>query len=184
MKNTILRNAPKLKSYRPLQNSNLKVFIGPDLTRSQQIENKRLRDELQRRRNMGENVVISRGRIIRRTEQPSGGQPTFTRGEHFMSSPINSSPISSSPINNSPINNSPINNSPINNSPASSISSTDASTPPGLTRSEGAAQHLGAGGAQSSDAGGARSLGAGAGMPVPPDRVMMQPQERQLRPRL
>ena len=169
MKNTILKNAPKLKSYRPLQNSNLKVFIGPDLTRSQQIENKRLRDELQRRRNMGENVVISRGRIIRRTEQPSGGQATFTRGNHLMSSPINSSPISSSPINNSP---------------ASSISSADASTPPGLARSEGAAQHLGAGGAQSLDAGGARSLGAGAGMPVPPDRVMMQPQERQLRPRL
>ena len=65
-RNRVLKNASKLKSYRPT-GSTLKVFIARDLTKKQQAENKLLQDELSRRREQGENVVIYRGRIIPRT---------------------------------------------------------------------------------------------------------------------
>ena len=63
LKSQILKNAVKLKNYRP-ENSNLKVFISNDLTREQQIESKKLRAELARRRGLGESVTIRRGNIV------------------------------------------------------------------------------------------------------------------------
>ena len=57
-----LKNAPKLRNYRP-DNSNIKVFIANDLTREQQIESQKLRTELSRRRGLGESVIIRRGNI-------------------------------------------------------------------------------------------------------------------------
>ena len=57
----IISNASKLKDYRTASNN--RVFIRPDLTRKQQEEDKKLRDDLRRRRNQGENVIIKHGRI-------------------------------------------------------------------------------------------------------------------------
>ena len=42
------------------------VFINPDLTRKQQEEGKRLREELRRRRLAGEQVIIRRGKVVQR----------------------------------------------------------------------------------------------------------------------
>ena len=63
LKSQIMKNAAKLKNYRP-ENSNLKVFISNDLTREQQIQSKNLRAELARRRGLGESVTIRRGSIV------------------------------------------------------------------------------------------------------------------------
>ena len=62
LRRKILLNAPKLKDYRTSRNK--RVFIAPDLTKLQQEEDKKLKDELWARRNRGERVVIRRGRII------------------------------------------------------------------------------------------------------------------------
>ena len=67
-KGTILKNAPKLKTYRPT-NSSLKVYIAHDLTRKQQVEAKRVRDEMLRRRSRGEDVTIYRGKIVTRRQR-------------------------------------------------------------------------------------------------------------------
>jgi len=45
-----------------------KVFVNPDLTPLQQRDQKRLRDELQKRKNDGEDVIIFRRKIIARNE--------------------------------------------------------------------------------------------------------------------
>lgn len=60
-----------LQKCRYLRNSGRypNVFINPDLTLSQRLQNKTLRAELQRRRNEGERVTIRRGQIIDKTKQ-------------------------------------------------------------------------------------------------------------------
>lgn len=56
----ILKNAKKLK-YSPMEH----ISITPDLTKLQQVQNKELRNELNRRRNGGESVKIKNGEIIK-----------------------------------------------------------------------------------------------------------------------
>ena len=58
----ILRDAKKLKDFRTPENKN--VFISPDLTKMQLEVDKKLKEELWRRRNNNENVTIRRGKII------------------------------------------------------------------------------------------------------------------------
>ena len=65
IKSDILKNAHKLKNYNP-PNSNYKVFVTNDLTKHQQSELTLLRSQLQRRRDVGEDVVIVRGQIVPR----------------------------------------------------------------------------------------------------------------------
>lgn len=48
------------------------VYINPDLTRIQRRKNKELRDELRRRREAGEEVVIYRGRVVDKSERSKG----------------------------------------------------------------------------------------------------------------
>lgn len=43
-----------------------RVFINSDLTPAQQVKNKALREDLKRRRGLGEDVVIQRGKIVKR----------------------------------------------------------------------------------------------------------------------
>ena len=71
LKQMILRNAPKLKDYRP-NNSSAKIFISNDLTKKQQQEMKTLREELARRRASGENLTIYRGKIVPKQREPRG----------------------------------------------------------------------------------------------------------------
>ena len=73
-KGTILKNAPKLKNYL-LINAFLKVYIAHDLTRKQQVEAKRVRNEMLRRRSRGEDVTIYRGKK---------DQPTAATGQYFF----------------------------------------------------------------------------------------------------
>ena len=55
----------KAKSLR--ENTEYKhVYVNPDLTPSQQAQNKQLREELRRRRNLGEEVIIRHGAIVRK----------------------------------------------------------------------------------------------------------------------
>ena len=42
------------------------VYVNPDLTPAQQAQNKALREELRMRRNLGEDVIIRRGTIVRK----------------------------------------------------------------------------------------------------------------------
>ena len=58
----MLQNATKLKDFRTPENK--KVFINPDMTKLQMEENMKLNDELWRRRNDGERVIIRRGEIV------------------------------------------------------------------------------------------------------------------------
>ena len=51
------RNLRDIEKYRS-------IYINPDLTYSQRQRNKTLRDELKFRRELGENVIIQRGKII------------------------------------------------------------------------------------------------------------------------
>jgi len=62
MKYEILTNASKLKNV-PNENHR-EVYITPDLTLKQREENKKLREELKRRRENGENVYIRGGRLV------------------------------------------------------------------------------------------------------------------------
>ena len=98
-KNIILKNAPKLKNYHP-PNSNLNVFISNE----QQLQQKLLRDELSRRRNLGENIVIFRGKIVPKQNPPS----------HVMSASANNFiPHSSNPPPLFPTSTAPLSNQPI-----------------------------------------------------------------------
>ena len=45
------------------------IFISPDLTPMEREEGKKLKDELRRRRNEGEDVNIRRGKIVTSTNQ-------------------------------------------------------------------------------------------------------------------
>ena len=63
VKRMILRKASNFRNYTP-DNSNLKIFIAPDLTRKQREEQKKLREELNLRRNNGEQVTIHNGQVI------------------------------------------------------------------------------------------------------------------------
>ena len=64
-KREILRNAKKLRQSESeiLQ----KVFINPDLTTAQKATDKKLREEMWKRRGDGENVIIHRGEIVTAT---------------------------------------------------------------------------------------------------------------------
>ena len=73
LKTEILKNAPKLNFFGP--NPKNRIYIQPDLTAKQQEEQKALVQELNRRRGLGENVMIRRGQVIRRvTSAPEAGQ--------------------------------------------------------------------------------------------------------------
>ena len=63
LKSKILGNAKKLKNYKP-NNSTLKVYISPDLTRKQREDQKILTDELRTRRANREEVMIKDNKII------------------------------------------------------------------------------------------------------------------------
>lgn len=60
IKRDVLRQAKNLRSM-PRHKT---VYVNPDMTPMEQSENKRLRDEFQRRRNLGEDIIIRRGKII------------------------------------------------------------------------------------------------------------------------
>lgn len=60
---SLLRKAKNLRAMPEYAN----VFINPDLTPSQQREQKRLREELKRRKNLGEDVIIRHGKVASRT---------------------------------------------------------------------------------------------------------------------
>ena len=66
LKTKILKSAPKLRNYVP-QNSGLKVYISPDYTKKQREERRLLNEELKRRRDNGEDVVVKRGEIVQRS---------------------------------------------------------------------------------------------------------------------
>ena len=73
LKTEILKNTPKLKFFG--LNPKNRIYIQPDLTAKQQEEQKALVQELNRRRGLGENVMIRRGQVIRRvTSAPEAGQ--------------------------------------------------------------------------------------------------------------
>lgn len=61
-KRDLLSKAKNLRSEPKYQN----VYLNTDLTQLQQKENKKLREELQRRRNAGEDVVIRYGKVVSR----------------------------------------------------------------------------------------------------------------------
>ena len=60
----ILRNSHKLKTFK----NNEKVGLKPDLTKQQMSEERELRKELQRRRDMNEDVMIYRNKVILRAD--------------------------------------------------------------------------------------------------------------------
>lgn len=62
-----MRILNKSKCLKNSQSMN-RVFIKPDLTPMQQAQDKRIRDELKRRRTNGEDVTIFRGRVMERSE--------------------------------------------------------------------------------------------------------------------
>ena len=72
-KQKILQNAPKLRNFTPV-NSTLKVYISPDQTKKQCEFQKILRDELKARRANGEDVVISKNKIVNRTRPQAVGE--------------------------------------------------------------------------------------------------------------
>ena len=71
IKRKILKNAYKLKSFRT--DANKKVFIVPDMTKVQREDDKKLKDELWRRRNQGEEVIIRRGKTVQSSRNPENG---------------------------------------------------------------------------------------------------------------
>ena len=62
-KNEILKKASSLRN----TDSCKRIFVHQDLTPYQQAQEKKLRDELKMRRQNGEDVVIYRGKVIRRS---------------------------------------------------------------------------------------------------------------------
>ena len=64
LKFKILKNTHKLKNF----TENPKVGVKPDLTRQQQHEEKELREELERRKKKGDDVMIFRGNVILRAD--------------------------------------------------------------------------------------------------------------------
>jgi hypothetical protein len=64
---SLLRAAKDLRKHAAYRG----VYINPDSTRLQRVKNKELRDELKRRREAGEEVIIYRGRIIDKSERPN-----------------------------------------------------------------------------------------------------------------
>ena len=83
LKKRILQNKSKLKNYRT--NGNKKVFIEPDLTRTQIGESIKLREELWTRRNNGEAVVIRAGKIVSTNSANVSRRPL--RRNHSENSP-------------------------------------------------------------------------------------------------
>ena len=60
IKHSLLRKAKELRRIPSFE----RVYLNPDETPLQQRESKRLREELRRRRALGEDVLINRGRIV------------------------------------------------------------------------------------------------------------------------
>ena len=72
-KHEILRHARDLRSTDEYGN----IFITPDLTKSEREQGKRMREELDRRREAGEkDLVIWRGKIIKKSVQHGDGTKT------------------------------------------------------------------------------------------------------------
>ncbi len=66
-KMTLLTKAKEIRQFSP-DNNLSKVSIKPDLTKIQQLEEKALLEELKKRRNNGELVLIKHGKIVTRVE--------------------------------------------------------------------------------------------------------------------
>lgn len=60
-RNNILKNARSLR-----RSSWDSVYINPDYTEMQRVQNRKLREELKSRRNSGEDVVLYRGKIVKK----------------------------------------------------------------------------------------------------------------------
>jgi len=61
-KRSLLSKSKSLRNITQFKN----VYINPDLTPLQQMQNKQLREELRRRRNLGEDVTIQHGKIVQK----------------------------------------------------------------------------------------------------------------------
>lgn len=59
-KRSLLSKSKNLRNMTQYKN----VYMNPDLTPQQQMQNKQLREELRRRRNLGEDVIIQHGKIV------------------------------------------------------------------------------------------------------------------------
>ena len=67
---TLKDKAQLISRSKQLKNSRFnRVFLKPDLTPSQQLMDKRLREELRERRSKNEDVVIYRGKVIKRADE-------------------------------------------------------------------------------------------------------------------
>ena len=76
VKARVLRNGKELRN--SSEEWKKKVYIAPDLTRTQRTENKRLYEELKARRDKEEDVVIKNGKIVPRAPSdvpPPAGRP-------------------------------------------------------------------------------------------------------------
>lgn len=62
LKRSILSKSKDLRNLHQYKN----IYINPDLTPLQQAQNKKLREELRARRNLGEDVTIRHGKIVRK----------------------------------------------------------------------------------------------------------------------
>ena len=69
LKRFLLQNSFKLKNHRLINNRN--VFLTPDMTKNQLEDDRKLREELRRRRDNGENVFIRKGQIVLRSSFPN-----------------------------------------------------------------------------------------------------------------
>ena len=69
IKARLLRNGKMLRNSTDKQKK--KAYIAPDLTRTQRADSKRLYDELKRRRDNDEDVIIKFGKIVPRPQEPA-----------------------------------------------------------------------------------------------------------------
>ena len=65
LRNEILRKSSTLKNSTVYKN----VYINRDLTKCEQMQQKELREELTKRRNLGEDVMIRDGKVVKRENQ-------------------------------------------------------------------------------------------------------------------
>jgi len=63
----IVRKARLLRNMPPYRN----IFVNPDLTLKQRQERKELNEELKRRRVLGEEVMIWKGKVIEKSNFPN-----------------------------------------------------------------------------------------------------------------
>ena len=78
MKWEVLREAKNLRDFDEYHG----VYINPDLTKTEREQNKKLRDEVREKREKGEDVVIYKGRIIKRSRPKVGATDSELRGRY------------------------------------------------------------------------------------------------------